>query len=97
MNETRKSSDVSVNVERILNIRLSVVVQMAERRISLSEIMDMRIGALIEFDRLADRPLDVHVNHKKIGTGTAVTVGEKFGVQITSVERMEELIRALGR
>ena len=53
-------------------------------------------GAILELPKLADEELEVLVNNKPIGLGTAVKVGENFGIRITYVGDLRHRINALG-
>ncbi|HMO27589.1 MAG TPA: FliM/FliN family flagellar motor switch protein, partial [Tepidisphaeraceae bacterium] len=53
-------------------------------------------GAIIEFDRGSDQPLELMINNKTIGLGNAVKVGENFGLRLTQVGDAKTLIESLG-
>jgi flagellar motor switch protein FliN/FliY len=53
-------------------------------------------GAIIEFSKSSDEPLDLLINNKVIGAGEAVKVGENFGLRITQVGDIKHVVRALG-
>ena len=61
-----------------LDVAVHVVI--AERAVPLSEILEIRPGALIELRKRHDAPLDLHVNGAFVGHGRAVDVGERFGL-----------------
>ncbi len=82
--------------KRILNLEVPVIVQLAERTLSLSEIVNLTSGAIIEFEKSADSPLDLMINNKCIGRGQAVKVGENFGLRLTTIGSLQDRIKALG-
>jgi len=57
---------------------LPVIVKLAERKMPLSNIVGLAAGAILEFDKPSDSPLDLMINNKSIGLGQAVKVGENF-------------------
>jgi flagellar motor switch protein FliN/FliY len=83
-------------LERIMRMRVPVIVRLAERKLSMAEIMRLGTGAIIEFVRSSDEPLELLVNNKPIGSGEAVKVGENFGLKITQIGDVKEVIRSLG-
>lgn len=83
--------------QRILSIEVPVIVQLAHRRLKLSEVMRLSTGAIIEFTKSADDDLDLLANNKTIGKGLAVKVGENFGVKISAMGTAQETIQKLGQ
>ncbi|MGB9626400.1 MAG: FliM/FliN family flagellar motor switch protein [Phycisphaerae bacterium] len=81
---------------RILRIEVPVIVKLAECKMPLARVVGLNTGAIIEFEKPADAPLDLMINNKCIGVGQAVKVGENFGLRITQVGTLREKIRALG-
>jgi flagellar motor switch protein FliN/FliY len=73
------------DLQRALKIRVPVIVRLANRAIPISQITTWVPGSIIEFEKGADEPLDIMTNNTCIGYGTAVKVGENFGIRITSV------------
>ena len=59
--------------------------------------VDLGTGSLIELDRLAEEPVEILVNGKKVAYGEVVVVDENFGVRITSIVSNEEKVKSLGR
>ena len=51
---------------------------------------------MIEFPQASNGELRVLVNNKAIGSGTAVKVGENFGVRISNVGDVSTRVQALG-
>jgi len=84
------------DVQAILKLRVPVIVRLAHRQMSLSEVMNLGPGALLELPKPHDEPLDLVVNNKLIGHGTAVKVGEHFGLKVSVVGNATERIRAMG-
>jgi len=87
---------ISPSLERILQIKVPVHVNIAERTMDVASIMELNVGSILEFTKAADSDLQLVVVNECIGCGQAVKVGENFGLQITMIESMTERIRALG-
>ena len=84
------------DLRRILQLEVPVIVKLAERKLTLGEVMRLGAGAIIEFSKNSDEPLELLVNNKAIGVGDAVKVGENFGLKITQIGDVREIIRSLG-
>lgn len=83
-------------IESILALEVPVIVQIAERTMSLEDVVSMVPGAIIELPKSSDDDLEILVNNKPIGTGTAVKVGENFGVRVAYIGDLAQRIKALG-
>lgn len=84
------------DLERIRKIRLPVIVRLAERRMTLGEIMRLSPGSIIEFDKSGDAPLELMINNQVIGLGSAVKVAENFGLRVDALGGVAERIRSMG-
>jgi flagellar motor switch protein FliN/FliY len=84
-------------VQRILGLHVPIIVKLAERKLSLSEVMRLGAGAIIEFSKSHGEPLELMINNKTIGLGEAVKVGENFGLRLTQIGDVREIIASLGR
>lgn len=73
-----------------------MIVKLAERKLNLSEVLRLGMGAIIEFSKSSDEPLELLVNNKPIGVGEAVKIGENFGLRITQIGDVQHIIRSLG-
>jgi flagellar motor switch protein FliN/FliY len=76
----------------ILELEVPLIVQIASRTMAVKEVMELEHGAIIEFPRSADEELEILVNNKSVGLGTAVKVGENFGVRISGVGGLESCL-----
>lgn len=83
-------------IDRILKLQVPVIVRLAERRILLSEVMRLGTGAIIEFFKRHDEPLELLINNKPIAVGETVKVGENFGLRISQIGDVKQIIQALG-
>jgi len=82
--------------QRILKLEVPVIVQLAHREMSLKEVLNLINGAIIEFEKSFDAPLDLKINNKIIGCGQAVKVGEKFGLRVGEIGSVTQRIKAMG-
>ena len=87
---------MSNDLARILRPEVPLIVQIAERRMPLSEVTALTHGSIIELPKQIDEDLDVLINNTPIGAGRAVKVGENFGVRLTRIGELKERVAALG-
>lgn len=92
----RTATASAVRVDRILKLRVPLIVRLAQRQIRLSTIMKMGPGTILEFERSVNEDLDLMISNCKIGSGVAVKVNESFGLRITRIDGVEKRIDSLG-
>lgn len=84
------------HLDRLLHIDLPLAVTLAEKKISLGEVLQFSVGMLIEFDKRVEEPLVLRIQDRTIAFGEAVKVAGRFGLEVTEVGRVQETIRSLG-
>lgn len=80
---TGVDSALADRLQRIRKVPVSVIVQIAERRMALQQLRQIAPGTLLMFDKPCDSLLDVFVNNRLYCRGEAVKVGESFGIRIS--------------
>ncbi len=83
-------------LETILALEVPVIVQIAERVMTVDEVTEIAPGAIIELPKSASDDLEIRVNNKTIGTGSAVKVGENYGIRVTFLGDVDDRITAMG-
>ena len=89
-------SPMSDDLARILRLEVPLIVQIAERKMPLSEVTALTHGSIIELPKQISEDLDVLVNNTRIGAGKAVKVGENFGVRLTQIGAVRDRVVAMG-
>ncbi len=72
-------------LEMLMDVKLQLRVRIGKKTMLLKDVISMDIGSIIELDQLANEPLDILIEDKKIGEGEVVIVDGNFGIQITSI------------
>jgi flagellar motor switch protein FliN/FliY len=83
------------NLDVILDIPVSISMEVGNTDITIRNLLQLNQGSVIELDRLAGEPLDVLVNGTLIAHGEVVVVNEKFGIRLTDVISPSERIKKL--
>lgn len=76
-----------IGIENLLEVPVKVTVEVGRSRLTLAELVKLQAGSLVTLDREAHEPVDVLVNGKIVARGEVVTIDQRYGVRITSVER----------
>ena len=93
---TPSAAPSQAELRRILRLEVPVIVKLAQRTLTTAEVMRLGPGAIIEFMKSSDEPMELLINNKSIGVGEAVKVGENFGLKITQIGDVREVIRSMG-
>ena len=59
-----------------------MIVEIGRRRMPLAEVLGWEPGTMIELTKPADEELELRVNALPVAKGSAVKVGEKFGLRV---------------
>lgn len=94
-NEPAKQAAGSPDLDVILDIPVSISMEVGRTSITIRNLLQLNQGSVIELDRLAGEPLDVLVNGTLIAHGEVVVVNEKFGIRMTDVISPAERIKKL--
>jgi flagellar motor switch protein FliN/FliY len=89
----RRGDDVNLDV--ILDIPVSVSMEIGRTRMPIRNLLQLNQGSVVELDRLAGEPMDVLVNGTLIAHGEVVVVNEKFGVRLTDIISPAERVKRL--
>ncbi|MBM3215088.1 flagellar motor switch protein FliN [Candidatus Poribacteria bacterium] len=96
LTENGDSDAGSANIEMVLDIPLSVQVQLGEVRMSLRDVLKLGSGSMIRLNKSDGDAVDLYVNGKLVANGQIVTTPEgTVGVQVTQIATRMERIRSL--
>ncbi len=83
------------NLSMILDIPVTVAVEIGRSKVTISNLLKLNQGSVVELDRLAGEPMDVLVNGTLIAHGEVVVVNEKFGIRLTDIISPTERVKKL--
>ncbi len=86
----------SPDMERILDIPLTVTVVLGRTKLLVNEIMQFGQGTVIELNKLAGEPLEMFVGGKLVARGETVVKNEQFAFRIGTIISPAERIKNLG-
>ena len=88
-------SDKTTSLDLILDIPLTVTVELGRSKMLINDLLQLGQGSVIELTKLAGEPLEVLVNQKLVARGEVVVVNEKFGVRLTDIVSPMERVQSL--
>ena len=83
------------NLDLILDIPLTVTVELGRSKMIINDLLQLGRGSVIELTKLKGEPLEVLVNQKLVARGEVVVVNEKFGVRLTDIVSPVERVQSL--
>jgi len=84
------------NVKSIMRIEVPLVVVLGERPMEMAGVRQWVPGSIIELPINAEEDLEIRINNRHIASGSAVKIGENFGVRLTTTLGQTERIVAMG-
>ncbi len=88
-------SGEAANLESILDIPVTLSVEIGKTKISIRNLLQLNQGSVVELDRLVGEALDVMVNGMLVAHGEVVVVNEKYGIRLTDVVSAHERVKKL--
>lgn len=83
------------NLDLLMDIPLKVSVELGKTKRTIKEILELSVGSVVELDKLAGEPVDIHVNDKLIAKGEVVVIEENFGVRVTDILSQTDRLKSI--
>ncbi len=83
------------NIELLLDVPLTLTVELGRTRMLIKEILELTAGSIIELDKIAGESIDVLINNKLVAKGEVVVIDENFGIRITNIISPHERLQSL--
>ena len=90
-----EKSGEPASLDLILDIPLSVTVELGRSKMLINDLLQLGQGSVIELTKLVGDPLEILVNNKLVARGEVVVVNEKFGVRLTDIVTPMERVKSL--
>ncbi|MEM6332758.1 MAG: FliM/FliN family flagellar motor switch protein [Planctomycetota bacterium] len=84
------------DLRKILDLSVPVIVTIGQRRMSVDDVLALGPGAILELEKSNEEPLELRINNKIMGKGSAVKLGENFGIRIEQIDSKADRVEALG-
>ena len=88
--------EIPLGMRRVLRTQVPVIVTLAMQDIETSKLLDIGPGAIIEFERAYNEPLQLSVNNLPVAVGEAVKVGDHFGLKVTGILSPAQRVQLFG-
>ncbi len=93
--KTERKNGASIDIDFILDIPLTVTVELGRSKMLIGELLQLGQGSVVELAKFAGEPMDVFINQRLIAKGEVVVVNEKFGIRLTDIVSPAERVSKL--
>jgi len=77
-------------VDYLHDVPISMIAQVGSVQKTVREILAMKTGTVMEFDKIVGEPMDVLIGGRLMCRGEIVVVNERYGIRISEVIRAED-------
>ena len=77
--------DSPANLEVLLDVPVKVTVELGACQMPMRDVLQLNSGSVVQLDKIAEAPVDVYVNQKRIAHGEVVVIEDRLGIKITKV------------
>lgn len=75
----------SNNLEFLLDVPVKLTAELGSCMMTMQELLDLDLGAVVQLDQPANANVDVFVNHKLVARGEVVVAEDDFGIRIKEI------------
>ncbi len=79
------TANSSVNLDVIMDVPVRVTVELGSCMMPMRDVLQLNNGSVVQLDKVADSPVDLYVNQKRVAQGEVVVVEDHFGIKITEI------------
>ena len=72
-------------MEFLLDVPVKLTVELGNCEMTMKDLLQLGIGAVVQLDKLSNDPIDIFVNKKLVARGEIVVVEDNLGIKITEV------------
>lgn len=85
-----------IKLDLLMDLSLPVSIELGRTQLLIKDILSLKRGAVVEFEKLASEPVDILINGKKMAEGEVVVIEKHFGIRITNLMNAVDRVRSLG-
>ena len=78
------------DVDYLYDVPLKLLVEVGHADMTISEILALKKGVVVEFQKIVGEPMDIIVGGRLMARGEVVVVNERYGIRISEITRPEE-------
>ena len=79
------SADSPQNIEFLLDVPVKLTAELGGCKMTMQELLDLGLGAVVQLDQPANANVDLFVNQKLVARGEVVVAEDNFGIRIKEI------------
>lgn len=91
------SNEKPRELEMVMEIPVTLSVELGRTRLSIRELLDLAKGSIVELEGLAGEPMDIMVNGYLIAQGEVVVIEDSYGIRVTDIITPAERLQRLNK
>ncbi|MEI6722356.1 MAG: flagellar motor switch protein FliN [Betaproteobacteria bacterium] len=80
--------DSSSNLDLLMDVPVQLTVELGSCHLPMRDVLLLGNGSVVQLDKIADAPVELHVNRRLIARGEIVVVENRFGIKITELVKV---------
>lgn len=93
--EGHDQEGIPKNLELLMDVPLDVSIRLGQVEMQVRDLLKLNKGSLVEMEKEADDPLEIHVNNRLLAYGEVVMIKDKLGIRITDIVSLSERLENL--
>jgi flagellar motor switch protein FliN/FliY len=82
------------SIDLLDDVELEVTVELGRAEMYIEDVLRLKVGSVVELDRLAGDPVDIFVNKRLVARGEVLVLNDNFCVRINDiVSPIPELVK----
>ena len=73
------------NLDLLLDVRVKISVELGACQLPMRDVLQLAVGSVVKLDKLAQAPVDIYANQKRIARGEVVVTEDHYGIKITEL------------
>ncbi|MDD5673701.1 MAG: flagellar motor switch protein FliN [Chitinivibrionales bacterium] len=70
------------SIKMLLDVNVPISVQLGQTKMSITELLKLKKGGLVQLNRMAGEPVDIYINKKLLAKGEVTVVDDKLSVRV---------------
>lgn len=84
-NPVRSDSLHDLDLDPLLDIPIKLNANLGRVRLSVSELLQLDAGSVLELDKDVGSPIDLYVNDQLVAKGEVILINDKLGISILDI------------
>ena len=91
MDDVAKLDPDHANLDPILDIPVTLHVNLGQAEMSISDLLSLNVGSVVELNNEVGAPIEIFVNNKLVAKGEVILVDEKLAISILEADTSQSI------